>query len=114
MPHGIECQCCREMDSVQERLIKWEGMDCITNHDQFAVVCLNKDIFYIALVIINRERSECVCLPLSNRYVSLSTVVLNSRDWSEIVWPLEILRFKNQPCNRLYPEKTCWTAMVRL
>ena len=27
-------------------------------------------------------------------YVSLSTVVLNSRDWSEIVWLLEILHFK--------------------
>ena len=37
--------------------------------------------------------------------VSLSTKVLNSRDWSEIVWLLEILRFKNQPCNRLYPKK---------
>ena len=37
--------------------------------------------------------------------LSLSTVVLNSRDWSEIVWLPEILRFKNQPCNRLYPKK---------
>ena len=34
-------------------------------------------------------------------------VVLNSRDWSEIVWLLKVLRFKNQPrpCNRLYPKK---------
>ena len=32
-------------------------------------------------------------------------VVLNSRDWSEILWFPEILRFKNQPCNRLYPKK---------
>ena len=37
--------------------------------------------------------------------ISLSTIVLNSRDWSEIVWILEILRFKNQPYNRLYPKK---------
>ena len=36
---------------------------------------------------------------------SLSTVVLNSRDWYEIVWLLEIPRFKNQPCNRFYPKK---------
>ena len=35
----------------------------------------------------------------------LSTVVLNSRDWSEIIWLLEILCFKNQPCNRLYLKK---------
>ena len=35
-------------------------------------------------------------------YVSLSTKVLNSRNWSEIVWLPEISRFKNQPCNRCY------------
>ena len=35
---------------------------------------------------------------------SLSMIVLNSRYWSEIVWLPEILRFKNQPCNRLYPK----------
>ena len=27
-------------------------------------------------------------------HISLSTIVLNSRDWSEIVWLPEILRFK--------------------
>ena len=42
----------------------------------------------------------CTCYLLS-----LSTVVLNSRDWSENVWLPEILRFKNQPCNRLYLKK---------
>ena len=38
-------------------------------------------------------------------HLSLSTVVLNSRDWAEIVWLPEILHFKNQPCNRLYLKK---------
>ena len=42
-----------------------------------------------------------------------STVVL-SRDWWEIVWLPENLHFKNQPCNRLYPKKTGWNALVRL
>ena len=36
---------------------------------------------------------------------SLSTIVLNSRDWYEIIWLPEISRFKNQPCNRFYPKK---------
>ena len=35
----------------------------------------------------------------------LSTIVLNSRDCSEIVWLPKISCFKNQPCNRLYPKK---------
>ena len=45
------------------------------------------------------------CVPNSNNLMwftrvchqtplSLSTIVLNSRDWSEIVWLLEISRFK--------------------
>ena len=37
--------------------------------------------------------------------ISLSTIVLNSRDWYEIIWLPEISRFKNQPCNRFYPKK---------
>ena len=39
-------------------------------------------------------------------YVSLSTVVLNSRDWQEIIWLPEFSHFKKQPCNRLYPKKS--------
>ena len=42
----------------------------------------------------------------NNDQTSLSTIVLNSRDWSEIIWLPEILHFKVQPCNRLYPKKT--------
>ena len=69
LPRGIECQCCREMDSVYERLVERDDICCITNHDQFSVVCLNKDVLYTALVMINRERCKPVRLPLSNRYV---------------------------------------------
>ena len=43
MPHGIECQCCREMDAVHEQLVEWEEINCLTSHNQFSVVCLNKD-----------------------------------------------------------------------
>ena len=67
MPRGIECQCCREMESLQERLMERENLDCITSHDQFPIVYLNKDVLYTALVMINRERHEPVRLPLSNR-----------------------------------------------
>ena len=38
-------------------------------------------------------------------YVSSIMVVLNSKDRSKIVWLPEILCFKNQPCNKLYPKK---------
>ena len=70
MLRGIKCQCYREMDTVHERLMEREEINCITSHDpQFSVVCLNKDILYTALVMMNRERCEPVLLPLSNRYI---------------------------------------------
>ena len=43
-------------------------------------------------------------LPSKNQALSLGTIVLNSRDWYEIIWFPEISRFKNQPCNRFYPK----------
>ena len=42
------------------------------------------------------------------KILSLSTIVLNSRDWYEIIWLPKILRFKNQPCNRFYPAEMHW------
>ena len=58
-----------------------------------------------------RQDSVSVRILIKNNFIllskslSLSTVVLNSRDWREIVWLLENLHFKNQPCNRLYSKK---------
>ena len=68
LPCGIKCQCCREIDSVHERLVERNEVSCITNHNRFSVVCLNKDVFYTALVMINRERCEPMQLPLSSRF----------------------------------------------
>jgi len=45
MPSGTECQCCREMEGIDKRL-KEDGasLQCITDHKQFKVVCLNKEM----------------------------------------------------------------------
>ena len=56
---------------------------------------------------INRRQLLSYYVELCNKpYVSLSTIVLNSRDWYGF---RKILRFQNlvqnQPCNRLYPKK---------
>ena len=45
---------------------------------------------------------------------TLSTIVLNSRDWYEIIWLPEISCFKNQPCNRFYPKKHIGKAVMML
>ena len=48
---------------------------------------------------------NCSMMRIISTVLSLSTIVLNSRDWYEIIWLPEISRFKNQPYNRFYPKK---------
>lgn len=69
MPSGIECQCCREMEGVSERMAENESYQCITEHEQFKVVCLNKDVLYTALVMMNAIRQDPLSLPIPNKYV---------------------------------------------
>ena len=42
MPSGIECQCCKEMEGVSEHMAENEIYNCITEHEEFKVVCLKK------------------------------------------------------------------------
>ena len=42
MPSGMECQCCEEMEGVVERVAENESHQCIMDHEQFKVVCLNR------------------------------------------------------------------------
>ena len=69
MPTSIECQYCHEMEEIADRL-KDDGasLQCITDHKQFKVVCLNKDVLYTALVMMKLVRGDTLCLPLANRY----------------------------------------------
>ena len=55
-------------------------------------------------VKVKKNPSQSLIQELATVTISLSTVVLDSRDYSEIIWLPEILCFKNQPCNRLYPK----------
>ena len=45
----------------------WLRMKAIKDHKQFKVVCINIDILYTALVMMNMIRGDPVCLPLPNR-----------------------------------------------
>ena len=64
---GIKCQCCKEMEGVVECVAENESHQCITDHKQFKVVCLNKDVVYTALVMMNTIRGDPVSLLLPNR-----------------------------------------------
>ena len=70
MPSGIECQCCREMDELEERLMKYsrDSLMCITDHEQFNMVCLNNNVLYTAMVTMKMVRGDSLRLPLYNSY----------------------------------------------
>ena len=36
----VECQCCKEMDSIQEQLEEQSEIECITSHGEFPIVAL--------------------------------------------------------------------------
>ena len=62
MSSGIECQCCREMDTVKEQLSEEESDLCITTNEQFKIVCLNKDVLYTMLVTMKTMLYTFHCL----------------------------------------------------
>ena len=64
MLSGIAYQCCREMMSAVERIAENESYWCITDHEEFKIVCLNKDVLYTALVRMNLIRGNPISLPL--------------------------------------------------
>ena len=66
MTSGVECQCCKEMEGISKRIAESE-INCITEHERFKVVCLNKDVLYTALVMMNTIRGDPLTLPLPNR-----------------------------------------------
>ena len=76
MLSGIECQCCMEMEGVSERMAENEFYNCITEHKQFKIVCLIKDVLYMALVMTNAIRGNPLTLPLPNRMLLLSYVYM--------------------------------------
>ena len=57
------------MENAVECIAENESYCCITDHEQFKIVCLNKNALYTALVMMNMLRGDPISLPLPNRYV---------------------------------------------
>ena len=57
MPTVIECQCCREFSKIKDKMeligLDPDVQECITSSDRFDVVCLDKDILHITLLMIH-------------------------------------------------------------
>ena len=49
MPTSIECVCCREVDEVVHKIEENDTeVDCITSHEGFQAVCLNRWVLQVA------------------------------------------------------------------
>ncbi|XP_078363902.1 uncharacterized protein LOC144648145 [Oculina patagonica] len=46
MPSEKECVCCKEMKNIY---LMMEGLHCVTQHENFSAVCLNRDVLWTAL-----------------------------------------------------------------
>ena len=59
-----ECCCCRELAHLRHDV---EGLQCVTDHPEFAGACLNPLTLRIALVGAMETRGDPIHLPISNR-----------------------------------------------
>ena len=65
MPTESECICCLEKDAVCQKMNS--DVECITKHNSFFKVCLDKEVLEIIMVSIKEVIGEDLHEPISNR-----------------------------------------------
>ena len=71
MPTAEECFCCQELDALNAKFDE-SGVECITSHAKFRIVCLDTDVLHTALVAIHNARCNPLPDPIENRLVFLT------------------------------------------
>ena len=71
MDSGLECQCCLELDRVQEKMNNIDEKEaCISSSDRFSRVCMDQDVIYITLLMIHDALNKGpLPNPIPNRLV---------------------------------------------
>ena len=70
MSTADECFCCQELDALNQKFDE-SGVECITAHAKFRIVCLDTDVLNTALVAIHNARCNPLPEPIENRLVVL-------------------------------------------
>ena len=70
MSTTVECFCCQELEALNQKFDE-SGVECITNHTKFRIVCLDTDMLNTALVAIHNARCNPLPGPIKNRLVVL-------------------------------------------
>ena len=61
----VKSTCCWEVPAAFSKRGEQEGLQCVTQHSEFAVVCLQKSVLEVALLSFEEFRARCG--PWSNR-----------------------------------------------
>jgi len=64
MTTHIESVCCREITAVQHRI---PDRACLTDHDDFAVVCTNRAVLEVGLMSMCDLRADSLVRPIASR-----------------------------------------------
>jgi len=67
MPTAEECVCCCELDGVNLKMSDQSSPACITQHERFAVVCLDEDVLRSVVVLLHDVQASQLEDPVSNR-----------------------------------------------
>ena len=67
LPTERKCRRCRELAHLRHLYSDMEGLQCVTDHPEFAGACLNPLTLRIALVGAMETRGDPIHLPISNR-----------------------------------------------
>ena len=70
MSTADECFCCQELEALNQKFDE-SGVECITDHAKFRIVCLDTDVLNTALVAIHNARCNPLPEPIENRLVVL-------------------------------------------
>ena len=70
MSKADECFCCQELEALNQKFDE-SGVECITDHAKFRIVCLDTDVLNTALVAIHNARCNPLPEPIENRLVVL-------------------------------------------
>ncbi|XP_020625490.1 uncharacterized protein LOC110062885 [Orbicella faveolata] len=66
MSTADECFCCQELEALNQKFDE-SGVECITDHAKFRIVCLDTDVLNTALVAIHNARCNPLPEPIENR-----------------------------------------------
>ena len=72
-----ECICCKEISAVRTQLDSCPSAHCITQHDRFVGVCLEREVLRAVLALLHDVQNSRFEEPITNRFLYTSIDFIN-------------------------------------